>query len=201
MMETYTAKLAAMNAQREELGEALTLFGLPIVAYPQLAAVDHSLKELQAIYSIYADFLDKREEWAQMLWADLELSAMEKGMEEIDTRIKKMPKNFKQLRPYKKVEEATAAFSCSACALVTRYSNSGCRSSARAPSMCSATNSMAVPACRSFGCTCRHSAMASSSARWSTGKYAGGSSGNWPSIAPMRTCRYRRCGGSPATGS
>ena len=113
MMETYQKTLSTMNKTREELGEALMLFGLPAVAYPELAHVDQDLKELQSIYSLYGEYVDRRADWADTLWAELELSTLEKGMEEFDTRLKKMPKQTKQLRPFKKMEEATAAFTAS----------------------------------------------------------------------------------------
>ena len=74
MMTSYNKKLGEFNAIREELGEALKLFGLPIVAYPQLAEINHSLEELTSIYSIFGDYLEARENWAATLWSELELS-------------------------------------------------------------------------------------------------------------------------------
>ncbi len=113
MMGSFTKQLAELNATREELGEALKLFGLPIVAYPQLAEVDNGLKELTSVYDLYSDLQDKRAEWAATLWADLEMVVLEKGMEEFDVRLKKLPKQTKALRPYKKVDEAMSAFNAS----------------------------------------------------------------------------------------
>ena len=46
-MSAYTKQLAEMRKTRESLGEALKLFGLPVVAYPELSEVESSLKELQ----------------------------------------------------------------------------------------------------------------------------------------------------------
>ena len=84
LMEEYTALLAKLNKTREELGEALKLFNLPIVAYPELAEVSASIAELSQIYALYAEIKAQREDWAAMLWADLDIATIEKGMEEFD---------------------------------------------------------------------------------------------------------------------
>ena len=44
--------VAEMKSKREELGEALKLFGLPIMAYPELSEIEAQLKELTVIYDL-----------------------------------------------------------------------------------------------------------------------------------------------------
>lgn len=109
-MEEYHHKLSEFLKTREELGQALKLFNLPIMAYPQLSEVEQSLKDLGMIYDIFRQQQESREEWSSTLWSELEMSVMEKGMEDFDLRLKKMPKQIKALRPYKKVEDVVNAF-------------------------------------------------------------------------------------------
>ena len=113
LMTEYTSTLRKMNHTREELGEALKLFNLPIVAYPELAEVQAQMSDLSQVYSLYSELKEQRGDWAATLWAELEMSTLEKGIEEYDGRLKKLPKHLKTLRPYKKVEESMAAFSAS----------------------------------------------------------------------------------------
>ena len=86
---------------------------MPIQAYPELSEVEVSLQDLAKIYDIYREQRTSRDEWADTLWAELDMGVMEKGMDDYDTRLKKMPKPIKALKPYKKVEEAVVAFSAS----------------------------------------------------------------------------------------
>ena len=110
MMISYTESLAKHEATREELGDAIKLFGMPAVAYPELAAVKGSINELKVIYNLYSEQKDQRLLWAETLWAELDITVLERGMEEFDARLKKLPKDVKLLKPYKSAEEAITSF-------------------------------------------------------------------------------------------
>ena len=110
LMQQYEKTLEDMGARRSLLAEALNLFGLPFQAYPELAEVEASLKELTVVYDIYFEQKEQREQWAMTLWSDLDLTVLEKGMEEFALRLQKLPKNYKALKPYKKVEEVITGF-------------------------------------------------------------------------------------------
>eukprot|EP00966_Prymnesium_polylepis_P282284 6523065-Prymnesium_polylepis.1 len=77
-MEEYHVKLREFLHTREELGQALKLFNLPIMAYPELTEVEQSLKDLGLIYDVYREQQEAREEWSSTLWSELEMSVMEK---------------------------------------------------------------------------------------------------------------------------
>ena len=77
-------------------GQALKLFNLPMQAYPELSEVETTLDELKFIYDIFREQTAAREEWAATLWAELDMSVMEKGMEEFENRLKKLPKELRQ---------------------------------------------------------------------------------------------------------
>ena len=110
LMAQYTKTLAEMSARRVFLSEALSLFGLPFQAYPELANVESDLKQLSVVYDIYAEQKEQRENWALTLWSELDMTVIEKGMEVFDARLKKLAKEYKALKPFKKVEEAIVGF-------------------------------------------------------------------------------------------
>jgi dynein heavy chain len=113
MMVSYAATLAAHEKTREELGDAIKLFGMPAVAYPELAEVKGQMAELTVVYDLYSEFIDRRTMWAETLWAELAMDVLEKGMEDFDGRLKKLPKQIKLLKPYKMCEEALSGFTAS----------------------------------------------------------------------------------------
>ena len=59
---------------RQELTNAEKLFDLPITSYPNLVKVQTEMRGLEMIYSLYEEQKNAREEWAQTLWANLNVN-------------------------------------------------------------------------------------------------------------------------------
>jgi dynein heavy chain len=110
LVAKHTAALAQSLKQREELGTAQKLFNLPIQGYPELSEVEATLRDLAAIYDTYRDMRDARTEWSSTLWSELDIGALERGMEEYESRLRRMPKAQRALRPFRMVEEVVTGF-------------------------------------------------------------------------------------------
>lgn len=59
---------------RQELTNAEKLFDLPITGYPNLVKVQSDMKGLEMVYQLYEEQSNAREEWAQTLWANLNVN-------------------------------------------------------------------------------------------------------------------------------
>ncbi len=97
-------------ATRENLVKAEKLFNLTISNYSELFEVDSDIKELEKIYDLYVDVRETIVSWSKALWIHLDIASLTKGMELFVTRLKKLPKELKQLPPYNVVAEKIMAF-------------------------------------------------------------------------------------------
>ncbi|XP_077995609.1 dynein axonemal heavy chain 10-like isoform X2 [Glandiceps talaboti] len=95
LLALYQKELASYEKDRQELANAEKLFDLPITMYPDLLAVQKEMKGLEQIYGIYKAQTAAREEWAQTLWANLNVTQLQDGIEGFIKQLKKLPREFK----------------------------------------------------------------------------------------------------------
>eukprot|EP00842_Homolaphlyctis_polyrhiza_P003630 jgi/Hompol1/4268/HPOL_001758-RA len=97
-------------AGREGLVRAEKLFNLTITSYPELFELENQLKELDLIYALYSDVKDAINSWSKTLWNNLDIGVLNRGIETFTGRLKKLPKELKQLPPYNVVAEKIVTF-------------------------------------------------------------------------------------------
>ncbi|XP_070572584.1 dynein axonemal heavy chain 10-like isoform X2 [Ptychodera flava] len=95
LLASYQKELADYERDRQELANAEKLFDLPITMYPDLLAVQKEMKGLEQIYSIYKAQKAAREEWAQTLWANLNVTQLQDGIDGFIKQLKKLPREMK----------------------------------------------------------------------------------------------------------
>ncbi|EGF80533.1 hypothetical protein BATDEDRAFT_25191 [Batrachochytrium dendrobatidis JAM81] len=95
---------------RESLVRAEKLFNLTISSYPELYEVENQLKELDLIYTLYSDVKEAINSWSMTLWNNLDIGILNRGIENFSSRLKKLPKELKQLSPYNVVAEKIITF-------------------------------------------------------------------------------------------
>ncbi|KAJ2996626.1 Dynein heavy chain 10, axonemal [Globomyces sp. JEL0801] len=95
---------------REALVRAEKLFDISISAYPELFEMEHQLRDLDLIYNLYSDVKDAINGWSTTLWVNLDIAVLHKGIELFTARLKKLPKELKQLPPYNAVAEKIITF-------------------------------------------------------------------------------------------
>ncbi|KAJ3299892.1 Dynein heavy chain 10, axonemal [Borealophlyctis nickersoniae] len=101
---------AAFLAKRENLVTAEKLFNLTITSYPELFELENEIKELEKIYELYTEVKDAINSWSTTLWSNLDINVLNKGIETFSTRLKRLPKELKQLPPYNVVAEKIVTF-------------------------------------------------------------------------------------------
>lgn len=98
------------SATREALVKAEKLFNISISSYPELFEIEHQLKNLDLIFSLYSDVKNAINGWSKALWVNLDIVILTKGMETYTARLKKLPKELKQLPSYNAVAEKIITF-------------------------------------------------------------------------------------------
>ncbi|KAI9351727.1 dynein heavy chain, N-terminal region 1-domain-containing protein [Zopfochytrium polystomum] len=96
--------------KRENLVRAEKLFNLNVTSYPELYELEHAVKELDKIYNLYTEVKEAISGWSTTLWSNLDINVLNKGVEVFSSRLKKMPKELKQLPPYNVVAERIVTF-------------------------------------------------------------------------------------------
>ncbi|KAI9102678.1 dynein heavy chain and region D6 of dynein motor-domain-containing protein [Phlyctochytrium arcticum] len=102
--------LAGFQTRREELVRAEKLFNLTVTSHPELLELESEVRELDKIYELYTEVKDAIASWSTTLWANLDINVLNKGIEVYSTRLKKLPKELKQLPPYNVVAEKIVTF-------------------------------------------------------------------------------------------
>ncbi|KAJ3114591.1 Dynein heavy chain 10, axonemal [Phlyctochytrium bullatum] len=110
MLKEGKETVANFLSKREGLVRAEKLFNLNITSYPELFDLEHAIKELEKIYELFAEVKDAINNWSTTLWSNLDINLLNKGIEQFSMRLKKMPKDLKQLPPYNVVAEKIVTF-------------------------------------------------------------------------------------------
>ncbi|GMF23629.1 unnamed protein product [Phytophthora lilii] len=110
MVSAFQKKLTVFKARRQELANAENLFALPITSYPELQQIAEALEKQEVIYSLYTEQKEFISTLSSMLWAELDVAAMNKGIEELEKRCRKIPKDLKAMSTFVEVEKQILSF-------------------------------------------------------------------------------------------
>jgi dynein heavy chain len=110
LVAEYYKELGELTKKKQELVNAENLFNLPITVYPELAEEQASLDKLNKVYHLYTELKDFMGTMSSMLWAELDISQLSKGVEELEKKFKRFPKELKEIPTYTAVSQRLAAF-------------------------------------------------------------------------------------------
>ncbi len=105
-----TQELKTFRERREYLVRAEKLFDLPLTPCPDFYEVDSMAKDIEKIFDLYSEFRSVINGYANMLWSNLDVSNMNKSVEGLLTRLKKLPKDFKKFPVFHAVSEKIIGF-------------------------------------------------------------------------------------------
>ncbi|CAH3028713.1 unnamed protein product, partial [Porites evermanni] len=97
LLKRFKEEFANFEKERQELANAEKLFGLSITLYPELLEMEKELKGLDQIFSIYENQKAARDEWANTLWANLDVSVLSEGIDGFIKQLKRLPREVKAL--------------------------------------------------------------------------------------------------------
>ena len=110
ILKAYRNKHGAMESQRIELAKAEKLFDLQITSFPELLEVDKEIRALDQVYSLYEEQKRTREEWANTLWANLNMKTLSDGIDEYIKKLRKFPKEIKGMLVCQTLDEKMKEF-------------------------------------------------------------------------------------------
>ncbi|KAL8020331.1 putative AAA+ ATPase domain, dynein heavy chain region D6 P-loop domain-containing protein [Plasmopara halstedii] len=109
-LSSYKTLLIGFKTRRQELANAENLFSLPITSYPELQELAEALEKHEIIFNLYTEEKDFIATMSSMLWADLDVAAMNKGLEELEKRCRMIRKDLKTLSTFMAVEKQIISF-------------------------------------------------------------------------------------------
>ena len=110
LLKEAKENVAKFMLKRDALVKAEKLFNLSISNYSELYDVENDMKELDKIYDLYTDVRETIQSWSKTLWVNLDIATLNKGIEAFAVRLKKLPKELKQLPPYTVVADKILSF-------------------------------------------------------------------------------------------
>jgi dynein heavy chain, axonemal len=109
LLADYRARLAEYNKRREAFTQAERLFALPMTRYLQLQDIKDEIDRVAPLYDLYSEQVAFAESKASMLWADLDVSSLQKGADELHKRLGKL-KDLKGSSVYASVFDEVNGF-------------------------------------------------------------------------------------------
>jgi dynein heavy chain len=113
LMKKYDVDVKQFQKRREELVKAQTLFNLSIQNYPELTGLEKDLKLLRQVYEVYIEQNAMVNEFSNGLWSKFDITSLAKGAEDFDKKVRRMPKEQKELgelSTFHKLEEVVSSF-------------------------------------------------------------------------------------------
>ncbi|TYZ50849.1 hypothetical protein PybrP1_008863 [[Pythium] brassicae (nom. inval.)] len=110
LLAGFQKRLAVFKTKRQQLANAENLFALAISSYPELQELQEALEKQQQIYALYTEEKEFIGNLGGMLWVELDVPAMTKGIDELEKRCRKFPKDLKAMSTFVEVEKQILAF-------------------------------------------------------------------------------------------
>nr|CCA14061.1 PREDICTED: similar to hCG1811879 putative [Albugo laibachii Nc14] len=110
VLQTFKAHLKSFQLRRQELSSAENLFALPITPYPELQEVVEEMEKQSEIYSLYSEAKEFISIMGSVLWVELDVPAMTRGVEELETKIRSLSSEYKIAATFTEMERQLLAF-------------------------------------------------------------------------------------------
>ena len=92
------------------IANAEGLFALSITSYPQLLEIQTRLERLSIIYDLYTEQNELTTSLSNMLWSELDITQLNKGVDVLELKCRKTSKDLKKLSTFAQVEKMIMRF-------------------------------------------------------------------------------------------
>ncbi|RKP21444.1 hypothetical protein ROZALSC1DRAFT_11414, partial [Rozella allomycis CSF55] len=99
-LSTAKEMIVKFQQRRENLVSAEKLFNLDVSTFSDLYDLENEMILLSGIYELYNDVKKAVMGWSKSLWSLIDISSMNKTIETFVLRLKKLPKEIKQMGPF-----------------------------------------------------------------------------------------------------
>lgn len=110
LMKAYRSELREMTSSRDVLVLSEKLFNLPPTSFSDLYFVEEEMVKLTELYGVYAAMKESLKKWSSMLWAELEVGTLNRGIATYSKTLKKMDKPLVKMHVYKKITIRVSGF-------------------------------------------------------------------------------------------
>ncbi|CAK4656794.1 hypothetical protein LEN26_006663 [Aphanomyces euteiches] len=110
LVQDFKKRLAMFKTKRQELVNAENLFALPLTAYPELQEIAEALDKQESIYALYTEQKEFITNMGSVLWVELDVAYMTKGIDELEKKCRKFPKDLRAMSTFQQVEKQILAF-------------------------------------------------------------------------------------------
>lgn len=105
-LNVFQRSFDELNRKWETYSGGEELFSLPITPFESLIKIKKELKLLQNLYGLYNDVLEKRNQYNETLWSDIDPEAMNVDMSDFQAKIKRLPKALRDWEAYLELSSA-----------------------------------------------------------------------------------------------
>ncbi|KAH0806962.1 dynein heavy chain 10, axonemal-like [Histomonas meleagridis] len=106
----YRKELKEYCQRRDDFHIAEKLFGIPLTSFPQLQIIETSLNSYQQIYQLYDNQEKTMNEWASMLWSEVDVNMLINGIDGFEMSLRKLPHELRGLPPYEYLKKKISTF-------------------------------------------------------------------------------------------
>lgn len=110
VLQTFKTRMKAFQLRRQELSSAENLFALPMTCYPELQEVVEEMEKQSEIFSLYSEAKEFISIMGSVLWVELDVPAMTRGVEELETKIRLFSSECKKAATFAEMERQILAF-------------------------------------------------------------------------------------------
>jgi dynein axonemal heavy chain len=103
-------QLAKLRRERDQLVISQKLFGLEQANYHDLVALEQETAALNTLYSMYERQADAVKKWSAILWSELEVSTLSRGIEAFVQECKDIPADLQQRAEFSAIRKSVIGF-------------------------------------------------------------------------------------------
>ena len=95
VLRQYQQEMNQIEQRKLELINAMKLFHIPLINYPELVRVSKQIEHLLVLSNLYDDFKRHENVWSKILWTELDVNALMTNVDAFINRFRHLPVEMK----------------------------------------------------------------------------------------------------------